>query len=280
MAAARPANGPIQATPRLRRSRSNLALFTPFLQKDLTVMNRIQQPTAPPEEVSAKPTFSIDSALFRPPSRDATHSLFAPLHYEANYAYPLIVWLHGTGNDEGQLLRIMPVVSLRNYVAVAPRGLPTSNGSNIGWAQTPEQIQEAEQRVLDSVRAASRKYHVASRRIFLAGFDSGGTMAFRVAMNHPTRFAGVLSLGGALPTGHTPFGQLTEARRLQVFLAVGRDSPRYEAPEVCDNLRLLHTAGMSVTLRQYPCGHELSPQMLRDMDRWLIEQVTQPAESP
>ena len=37
---------------------------------------------------------------------------------------------------------------------------------------------------------------------------------------------------------------------------------------------LFHAAGMSVTLRQYPCGDELTTQMLRDLDVWLMEQVT------
>ena len=212
-------------------------------------------------------------------TRDATHALFAPIHYEANYAYPLIVWLHGTGGDEAQLMRIMPVLSLRNYVAVAPRGFLTGSDSRFGWEQTAEQIQHAEQRVFDSIEAASQKRNIAPRRVFLAGFDTGGTMAFRVGMNHPQRFAGVLSLGGAFPTGHTPLGQLAVARRLQIFLAVGRSSSHYPEANVCNDLRLLHTAGIPITLRQYPCGHEVSPQMLRDMDRWIMDLVTQPPES-
>ena len=72
--------------------------------------------------------FQIESALFSPPAQDTTYALFAPLHYESGYAYPLIVWLHGRGNDERQLLRIMPQVSMRNYVAVAPRGLGGPTG--------------------------------------------------------------------------------------------------------------------------------------------------------
>jgi phospholipase/carboxylesterase len=242
-------------------------------------MNRIQHPPAPPKEIAAKSPFCIESALFTPPASDSTHALFAPLHYEPNYAYPLIVWLHGSDDDEGQLVRIMPVVSLRNYVAVAPRGFPTggpgqSDCGGFGWRQTPDEIHGAEQRILDSIEAAREKMNIADHRVFLAGFDGGGTMAFRVAMSYPHHFAGVLSFGGAFPCGHNPFSHLTEARRLQVFLAVGRDSLRYPAAVVCDDLRLLHTAGMSVTLRQYPCGHELSLQMLRDMDRWIIEQIT------
>jgi phospholipase/carboxylesterase len=95
-----------------------------------------------------------------------------------------------------------------------------------------------------------------------------------VALNHPQHFAGILSLCGVLPSTRTPFANLSLARKLPIFLSVGRDSIRYPASEVCKNLRLLHAAGMSVTLRQYPCGHELTPQMLADIDRWIIEQIT------
>ena len=106
------------------------------------------------------------------------------------------------------------------------------------------------------------------------------SMALRIALNHPSRFAGVLSLCGAFPTGRTPFGNLVAARQLPIFLATGRGSQEYPATQVCDDLRLLHTAGLSITLRQYPCGHELMPQMLTDVDRWIIEQITQPRPEP
>ena len=66
---------------------------------------------------------------------------------------------------------------------------------------------------------------------------------------------------------------------MPVFLAVGRDSLDYPPPEACENLRLFHSAGMSVVLRQYPCAQQLTEQMLRDVDRWIIEQVTTGSES-
>ena len=74
--------------------------------------------------------------------------------------------------------------------------------------------------------------------------------------------------------GRRPLSRLPEARQLAVFLAAGRRSTVYGEQRVCDDLRLLHTAGMSITLRLYPCGHEISPQMLADVDRWIIEQIT------
>ncbi len=205
-------------------------------------------------------------------------TLFAPVHYERNYAYPLVVWLHGPGDDENQLKRIMPVISLRNYVGVSVRGTnPCKSASGkpgFAWAQSPPHTALAEQRVVDAVQAAQGRYNIAPRRVFLAGFDCGGTMALRLAFSHPARFAGVLSLGGEFPVGGAPLSCLTAARRVPVFLACGRESQRYPSTVVCDNLKLLHSAGMDLTLREYPGGHEISPQMLADMDRWIMDLVT------
>jgi len=215
--------------------------------------------------------------MFSLPESKTARAMFSPLHYERNYAYPLLIWLHGNGDDERQLMRIMPVVSMRNYVAVAPRGvvLVGEGGREIhGWTQSPEHVLQAEQQILDCLDDVPRRFHIAPQRVFLAGFGSGGTMAFRLAMSFPTRFAGVLSVGGGFPHSHCPLRQWNEARRLAVFLAVGRDSLEYPPSAACEDLRLFHAAGLSVTLRQYPLGQELSPQILRDIDRWIIEQIT------
>ena len=101
----------------------------------------------------------------------------------------------------------------------------------------------------------------------------------RVALSQPNHFAGVLSLCGPFPTGGTPLGNLSAARRLGILLATGRGSIEYPATQVCDDLRLLHTAGLSVTLREYPCGHELRTQMLADVNRWVMEQINPPPTS-
>ncbi|MBN2476111.1 MAG: hypothetical protein JXB62_15980 [Pirellulales bacterium] len=244
-------------------------------------MHRTDRSFEPLKPIPARSSLHVESGLFSSPSHDTACALFVPMHYESGYAYPLVVWLHEEGDDERQLMRMMPLVSMRNYVAVAPRGvrLALAGGSGrdvYGWRQTEEIVRQAEQRIFDSIEQAQRKVHVAARRIFLAGFGHGGTMAFRVALNHPSRFAGVLSFGGAFPHGRNPLGNLIEVRRLPIFLAVGRDSRRYLPETVCEDLRLFHAAGLSTTLRQYPCGQELSPQMLADMDRWIIEQITAP----
>jgi len=242
-------------------------------------MNRTDR-SLKPLKPSLSPSASyVESGLFSEPSHDTSCAVFAPLHYEPGYAYPLIVWLHGEGSDERQLLRVMPLVSMRNYVALAPRGIRLepigkSGNARYGWRQSEHGIRQAEHRIFSGIEEVAEKFNINRQRVFVAGFDCGGTMAFRVAMDHPSRFAGVLSFCGAFPHGHNPLGNLTASRQLAIFLAAGRHSRQYPATAVCENLRLFHTAGLSTTLREYPCGQELAPQMLADMDRWIIEQFT------
>ena len=207
--------------------------------------------------------------------RDVDCTLFAPYHYEPTYAYPLLVWLHGPGDDERQLRRIMPHVSLRNYVAVGPRGACPPDPGELGyqWRQTDRAVGEAERRVFRSIELACRRYHVAPDRVFVAGYQSGGTMALRIGLRHPERFAGAISIGGPFPTGAPPLARLRQARALPLLIIQGRESTLYPLEASCDELHLFHAAAMHVMLRLYPCGDELTTQMLHDMDEWIMEQL-------
>jgi phospholipase/carboxylesterase len=234
-------------------------------------MNRL---TATATFEPAKAANCASRPLVRPPLRtDLPQCVLAPLHYERNYAYPLLVWLHDDGGSERELNRVMPLVSLRNYVSVAVRGTFES-GQGYDWPQSPESITAAEGRVADAVRYVRDRFHIHSERVFLAGCGAGGTMALRLALRSPEAYAGGASIGGSFPEGHSPLVRLQAARASRLLMMHCRDSESYPVERVCYELALFHAAGMSVTVRQYPCGDELTTQMLHDLDVWLMEQVT------
>src|SRR5687768_7836303 len=86
---------------------------------------------------------------------------FAPLHYESNYSYPLIVWLHGPHNNELQLKQILPLVSLRNYVGAAPRATVASEqdggaGIQFCWHEDERNVELAEDRLWECLDGARR----------------------------------------------------------------------------------------------------------------------------
>ena len=100
-------------------------------------MNRLSARPASPQ--SSAGTRALRPVVRSAPRHDAPHCLLAPLHYEPNYAYPLLVWLHGPSGDEQELKRIMPLVSLRNYVSLGVRGAGEER-RGFAWPQTPDAI--------------------------------------------------------------------------------------------------------------------------------------------
>src|SRR5262245_6108918 len=131
---------------------------------------------------------------------DVPYTTFAPIHYEHRYAYPLIVWLHDSSSNEQELKHVMPLVSMRNYVAIAPRGTcdDLHLGGRYGWRQTSEAIESAEARIVDCIAAAKQRFNIHEKRIFLVGRGTGGTMAIRAAWHIPDQFAGVVTINGPL----------------------------------------------------------------------------------
>ncbi|MFO0896519.1 MAG: alpha/beta hydrolase-fold protein [Pirellulales bacterium] len=239
--------------------------------------NRLSAPALPFDAVVPPADSQLESAVFAR-QEDGPVAVFAPLHYEPGYAYPLLIWLHGPGLDESQLRRVMPLVSMRNYAAVAPRAPGVGPGGSRYWPQSDDAIDEAEACVWQALAAAENRFQVHRSRRFLVGYGCGGTMAVRLALRHPDRFAGAATLGGPLPTGGAPFARLDELRQVPLLIAAGCESDDYDSQQVCRDLRLVHSAGMNVTLRHYPCGQELIPEMLGDLNRWLMEQVTGPPQ--
>ena len=226
------------------------------------------------------------------------HILFSPMHYEPNYSYPLLVWLHGTGGDERQLMRIMPLISMRNYVAVAPRGLPLAQPvsspvfdlSVSAILQRPKEQYDwlflsntgpedgsmsIEHKIFDCITVARERCNIAAHRIFIAGFGTGGTTALRLAMLYPEYFAGAAAFGGDIPTDSRIFPSWQMTQSPSVFIGIDESSPEH----ACQMMELFFTAGLTANIREYPDTKHLTPAMLDDMNRWMMQIVCRTPET-
>ena len=217
------------------------------------------------------------------------HILFSPMHYEPKYAYPLLVWLHGTGGDERQIMRIMPEISMQNYVAVAARGLPMEQATSppsfdlsvsailhrpkeqYDWTPSADNLAIIEQRIFDCIAVAQERCNIASHRIFIGGFGTGGTAALRLATLYPEHFAGAASFGGEIPPGNRIFPSWQMTQPLSVLLGVDESAPDH----TCQMMELFYTAGLTAEVREYPDIKSLTPTMLQDLNRWMMQIVCQ-----
>ncbi len=204
---------------------------------------------------------------------ESIHSTFMPLHYEAGYAYPLLVWLHNEGDDESVLPAVMQHISTRNQVATSPRGTLQYGNGQYGWKQSATGILDAEQAVSDAIEETAARFNIHSNRVFIAGSGSGGTMALRLALRRPEWFAGCASFNGGLPTGERPLSRIKEIRELPLLLAFQEESDTYSEAELCSDLSLLHSAGCEVGIRHYQGSGDIGKVMLEDLNRWLMDLI-------
>jgi phospholipase/carboxylesterase len=199
---------------------------------------------------------------------------FLPVGYEPRYAYPLLVFLHGDGGSEEQILRLAPRVSRRNCLAIGLRGPvplgPRPSGRlGFAWGDAAH-LAEVEDYVLRAVRQTRLHYHVHSERIYLAGFAEGATLAYRLAVSMPDKFGGVIALNGCMPRQDRPLLRLPEVRSLRAFIGHGIANSIVPLSLARADRRLLYSAGLEVEMHTYPTNHRLHAHMLRDVNRWLI----------
>ncbi len=205
---------------------------------------------------------------------------FLPTGYEPNYPYPLLVFLHGQGGNEEQILRWAPRLSRRNYICIGLRG-PQLLGEGddglgrYGWGAEAPCDALVEDYVFRAVEQTRRNYHVHSERIYLAGYCEGATLAYRLGFTFPERIGGVIALNGTLPPRGSFLLRLPEVRPVRVLIAHGVDNPIVPLANARSDFRLLYTAGLSVRMHTYPCGQRIDQDMLRDVNRWIMEHVAE-----
>src|SRR5271166_5549511 len=116
-----------------------------------------------------------------PTSRGWPLRTFLPTGYEPNYPYPLVVFFHGHGGSEEQILKLAPRLSRRNYVCIGLRGPKTVESRDerpaFSWGSDGDDHSHLEDYVFRAVEQTRRAYHIHSERIYLAGFCEGANVA-------------------------------------------------------------------------------------------------------
>lgn len=205
---------------------------------------------------------------------------FLPIGYEPNYPYPLLVFLHGRGGNEERILRLAPRVSRRNFVAISLRGphpmqRPSRSRPSFAWTCRGASDDLVEDYVINAIEQTRRNYHIHSERIYLAGINEGASVAYRLGLTFPERLAGIVALNGDMPTPrqNRPLFRLNDLKHLRVMIGHGTANARVplSAARYCH--QALYAAGLDVRMETYPTTHRLHPDMLRDVNRWIMDQI-------
>lgn len=194
----------------------------------------------------------------------------------------MAVLLHGLGADEEDLFGLAPwldprllVVSARAPHEAQPMGY---SWFDIDFGEFPpridfEQVALSRGAILRLVEVAARTHGADPSRVWLVGFSQGASMASACALARPEMLRGIVAHSGRLARRAVPTLPGAGLAGFPVLWQHGRADPvvpvafGHEARDVLGGL------GMRVDYREYPIGHEISEESLRDLCGWLTRQV-------
>lgn len=193
-----------------------------------------------------------------------------------------VIWLHGLGADASDFEPLVPMLQLAqplNFVFPnAPMRPVTINAGMVmrAWYDVdPSSPLDAGEDIEASTEALLKLVNekvgeADSEKVVLAGFSQGGVIALNALATATTKFRGVLALSTYV---HNAEG-LTEVVRLEnmrtpIFMAHGLLDPMIPIHRAVTSRSALSQLGFSIEWHEYRMGHEVCPQEIADIGRWL-----------
>ena len=206
-----------------------------------------------------------------PEYRDRPVRFYIPADYQPKYAYPLVVMFHGDREDEDAAARLAPELSRRNYITACPRGgVPGGNDPSgrrqYSWDMGDERLQPY---IADLLEHASGEFHIHESRVYLLGIGAGATVAYHLGLLLRDRIAGIVALNGSFESR-----RFRSAHGLRVFVGHGSSNPDVPVSQAQHAARRMIRMGAEVRFQAYPTTHRLHGDMLRDVNRWIMDRVT------
>ncbi|KZX50918.1 alpha/beta hydrolase [Stutzerimonas frequens] len=208
----------------------------------------------------------------------------------SNSADACVIWLHGLGADRYDFLPVAEalqqrLLSTRFVLPQAPTRPVTING---GWsmpswydilAMSParainrDQLEASAQQVI-SLLEAQRDAGIDPARIFLAGFSQGGAVVLHTAfLRWQGPLGGVIALSTYAPTFTEPSTFAPAALQYPVLCLHGSRDDVVPMAMGRAAFQTLQDAGVTAAWHDYPMGHEVLPEEIRDIGAWLAERL-------
>ncbi|MBJ2265784.1 alpha/beta fold hydrolase [Pseudomonas sp. MF6772] len=201
-----------------------------------------------------------------------------------------VIWLHGLGADRYDFLPVAEalqesLLSTRFVLPQAPTRAVSINGGYEmpSWydilAMTParaisrEQLDESAKMVIDLIDQ-QKASGIDASRIFLAGFSQGGAVVLHAAfMKWQGALGGVLALSTYAPTFSDELELSASQQRIPALCLHGQYDEVVQNAMGRSAYEHLKQQGVTVTWQEYPMGHEVLPEEIRDIGQWLSQRL-------
>ena len=222
------------------------------------------------------------------PEFSLRHIVREPQEETPGMPAPLLLLLHGVGSNEQDLMGLAPALDPRFFVVSARAPLVLGHAS-YGWFHVeftpagpiiqPGEADASRELLLRFVRELPASYNVNPAQVYLMGFSQGCIMSLYAALTEPRLFAGVVGLSGRLlPEAIPKIAPPEQLRGLPLMIAHGL-SDNVLGIEYGRAIRdHLQNLPVELTYSEYPIGHYVTPEEMREIDEWLRTRLDAPVD--
>lgn len=203
-----------------------------------------------------------------------------------------IIILHGLGADGSDFAPFVQEIDLGAIGPVrwlfpnAPQQPVTINGGYVmpSWfdirhdrSDEDEAGLRRSQASIEALLAQEKARGMPGGRIVLGGFSQGCAMALLTGLRHAERLAGIVGMSGYLPLAGTLATERSSANQdVPIFLAHGTQDEMVALPRATASREALQALGYAVEWHDYPMGHSVCLEEVRDLRQWLLKVLAAP----
>lgn len=115
------------------------------------------------------------------------YSVKIPVDYDQKKKYPLFVYLHGSSSDDRNLLSFEKVITIKDFILLAPFARGLSN------CYAPK---NARKDILEAIDDVIKNYSIDEDNIILGGFSMGGYGVYYTFYTYPEKFKALAVFSG------------------------------------------------------------------------------------
>jgi len=203
------------------------------------------------------------------------YSIYIPDDYTGDKKFPLLIYLHGSGDDDRVLFETTGIPENR-FIILAPSGRGTSNC----FADTEPQT-DIEQSISDVIKY----FNIDTTKIILSGFSMGGYGVYRTFYEHPERYKALAIISGHPDLAREWNGDpneinfledenLKKFKKIPIYIFHGTNDMNCPYNLTEQLVKKLKKNDCNVTFETDKSGHgNMIPEILNRYFDWLKKQI-------
>jgi phospholipase/carboxylesterase len=197
---------------------------------------------------------------------------------------PLVIFLHGYGSDERDLLDIKNDLS-PDYTYLSVRAPQEVDGGGYKWfTQDTDQaeyegvtsdVDKSTDLLRTFIQQATEKYRTQPEKVVLVGFSQGAMMTYQIGLQYPELVHGIAPLSGKILAAlHSRLKPDERLKPLKVFIGHGSADTRVAYSGATDARAVLENLLIVPEFHSYAgAGHTITTTEVADLKRWLEGQL-------